>query len=153
MSTKVNPIPEGYHTVTPYMIIKQAADAIEFYKKAFGAVEIFRLPKADGKIGHAEIQIGNSRIMLADEQPEMQALGPQSLGGTSVFICLYVEHVDAAFEQAVMAGAKVLRPVQDQFYGDRAGMLEDPFGYKWNIASHIEDLTAEEIQKRMAATC
>lgn len=153
MTNKVKAIPEGYHTLTPYMIIKHAADAIEFYKKAFGAIEIFRMPKQDGKIAHAEIKIGDSMIMLADEFPEMDALSPQSLGGASVSMCLYVENVDAKFEQAVAAGAKVIRPLQNQFYGDRSGMLEDPFGYKWNISTHVEDLTPEEIQKRMPESC
>jgi len=151
MSNKVKPIPTGYHTVTPYMIIKHAADAIEFYKKAFGAVEIFRMAKPDGRIGHAEIKIGDSMIMLADEYPEMNARSPQTIGGASVSLCLYVEDVDTCFNQAVAAGAKVIRPVQNQFYGDRSGMVADPFGYQWNLSTHVEDLTAEEISKRAAA--
>ena len=152
MSNKVKPIPEGYHTLTPYMIHNHAADAIEFYKKAFGAVERFRMPKPDGKIAHAEIQIGNSMIMMADEYPEMNARGPQTIGGSPVSLCLYVEDVDSFFNKAVAAGATVIRPVQNQFYGDRSGMLADPFGYQWNVSTHVEDLTAEEIAKRAAST-
>ncbi len=145
----VKPIPEGYHTVTPYLIIRGAAEAIEFYKQAFAATEVMRLPAPGGKLGHAEIQIGDSRIMLADEVPEMGFQSPTALGGTAVSICLYVEDVDALFQQALDAGGKEQRPVQDQFYGDRSGTLEDPFGHVWTIATHKEDLTPEEIEKRM----
>jgi PhnB protein len=147
----VKPIPEGYHTATPYLIAKGAASAIEFYKKAFGAKEVMRLADPTGKIGHAEIQIGDSRIMLADEHPEMDIRGPQSLGGTPVGICLYVPNVDAVFNQAVAAGAKVERPVVDQFYGDRSGTIRDPFGHKWTIATHKEDISPEEMNKRFEA--
>jgi PhnB protein len=149
--SKVQPIPEGYHTATPYLIVKGAASAIEFYKKAFGATELLRMVQADGRIGHAEIKIGDSPIMLADEFPEMGARGPQSLGGSPVSILLHVEDVDALFSQAVAAGAKVLRPVQDQFYGDRSGGVTDPFGHLWYIATHKEDVSPEELKKRAAA--
>ncbi len=145
----VKPIPDGYHSVTPYLIVKGAADAIEFYKKAFGATEIMRLGGQEGKVAHAEIQIGDSRIMLADEHPEMNALAPQSPGSSGVGICLYVENVDQMFSQATAAGAKVQRPLTDQFYGDRSATLEDPFGHVWTIATHIEDVTPDEIDRRM----
>jgi PhnB protein len=143
------PIPDGYHTVTPYLIVQGAARAIEFYKKAFGATELMRFPGPGGKIGHAEIRIGDSPIMLADEHPETLSRSPQSLGGTPVGILLYVDNVDAMASQAVAAGAKVLRPVKDQFYGDRTGTFEDPFGHQWTIATHKEDLTGEEMQGRL----
>lgn len=147
----VQPIPDGYHSVTPYLMIKGAAAAIDFYKKAFGATELMRMPMAGGKIGHAEIQIGNSRVMLADEFPEMGFVGPQTIGGTGVTLHLYVEDVDEVAKQAVAAGAKETRAVQDQFYGDRSGTFQDPFGHVWNISTHKEDLTMEEIGKRAAA--
>src|SRR5260370_33769663 len=145
------PIPEGYHTATPYLIIKDAAQAIEFYKKAFGATEVIRFAQPDGKIGHAEIKVGDSHIMLADEFPEMGARSPQSFGGSPVSILLYVEDVDAVFTQAVAAGAAVQRPVADQFYGDRTGGVKDPFGHMWYIATHVEDVSPEEMKKRAAA--
>ena len=151
MTSRAKPIPEGYHTATPYLIIKDAASAIEFYKKAFGATELMRMADPSGKIGHAEIRIGNSPIMLADEVPGMGYRSPQSLGGSPVSILLYVEDVDAVFSQAVAAGAKVERPVQDQFYGDRSGGVTDPFGHVWHIATHIEDVAPEELRKRAAA--
>lgn len=147
----VKPIPEGYHTVTPYLIVANAAEAIEFYKRGFGAVELMRLADPSGKVGHAEIKIGDSPLMLADEFPEMDARGPRTLGGSPITILLYVDDVDAMFAQAIAAGAKELRPVQDQFYGDRSGMLEDPFGHKWAVATHKEDLTPEEINARYEA--
>jgi PhnB protein len=147
----VKPIPEGYHTVTPYLIVSGGAKAIDFYKRALGATEKLRLEGPDGKIGHAEIQIGDSVVMLADEFPEMGAKSPQSIGGTPVGICLYVENVDSRFEQAVKAGAKIERPLQDQFYGDRSGTVVDPFGHKWTIATHIEDVSEEELSRRVAA--
>jgi PhnB protein len=149
--SKPKPIPEGYHTATPYLILKDAAKAIEFYKKAFGAKEMMRMSQPDRRIGHAEIKIGDSPIMLADEFPEMGARSPQSLGGSPVSILLYVEDVDAFAEQAVTAGAKVVRPVKDQFYGDRSGSFEDPFGHQWHIATHVEDVAPEEMHKRAAA--
>ena len=145
----VKPIPEGYHSVTPYLIVKGAAAAIDFYKRAFSATEIMRLGAPGGKIGHAEIQIGDSRIMLADEHPEMNASAPQSPGSSGVGICLYVEDVDTMVAQAIGAGAKVQRPLQDQFYGDRSATLEDPFGHVWTVATHIEDVSPDEIHRRM----
>jgi len=146
MTTK--PIPDGYHTATPYLIVKDATRALSFYKEAFGARETYRLPAPGGKIGHAEIQIGDSRIMLADEFPEMGAVSPESLGGSPVSLMLYVENVDEAASRAVKAGAKELRPVQDQFYGDRTGTYLDPFGHKWSIGTHKEDVSPEEVQRR-----
>jgi len=147
----VNPIPEGYHTATPYLIVKDAARAIEFYKKAFGAIELMRMTQQDGRIGHAEIKIGDSPIMLADEFPEMGARSPEALGGSPVSVLLYVQDVDAVFNQAVAAGAKVTRPVKDQFYGDRSGGVTDPFGHQWHIATHKEDVTPEEMKRRQEA--
>ncbi len=151
MAGTSKPIPEGYHTATPYLIVKDAASAIEFYKKAFGATELMRMAAPSGKVMHAEIRIGNSPIMIADEFPEMGARSPQSLGGSPVSIFLYVEDVDALASQAIAAGAKVSMPVQDQFWGDRYGKLTDPFGHIWDIATHKEDVTPEEIYKRAAA--
>jgi PhnB protein len=147
----VKPVPNGYHTVTPYLIVRGAASAIEFYKKAFGATELMRFPGPDGKIGHAEIRIGDSPVMLADEFPEMGHRAPQSLGGSAVGILLYVPDVDALFTRAAAAGAKVLRPLQDQFYGDRSVTVEDPFGHNWTLATHKEDVSHEEMQRRMQA--
>ena len=147
----VKPIPDGYHTATPYLIIQGAAKAIEFYKQAFGAVELMRLDGPDGKVGHAEIKIGDSPIMLADEHPEMGYRGPQALGGTPVSLMLYVEGVDAMVAQAVALGATIQRPIQDQFYGDRSGQVVDPFGHVWTIATHIEDVSPDEINARMEA--
>lgn len=151
MRSNVKPIPEGYHSVTPYLIVKGAAKAIEFYKQAFGATETLRVPQADGRIVHAELTIGDSTIMLADEFPERNIRGPESLGGTAVTMHLYIEDVDKVAQRAVGAGAKEIRPVQDQFYGDRSGMFADPFGHQWNISTHVEDLSSEEIGKRAAA--
>jgi PhnB protein len=145
------PIPEGYHTITPYLIVTGAAGAIEFYKHAFGAKEVMRIPHPDGRIGHAELQLGDSRIMLADEFPEIGARSPMSLGGTPVSILLYVEDVDAVTTRALAAGAKLLRPLKDQFYGDRTGTLSDPFGHQWTIATHKEDVSPDEMKKRAAA--
>ena len=151
MTNKVKPIPEGYHTATPYLIVKDAARAIEFYKKAFGATELMRMPGPGGKIGHAEIKIGDSPIMLADEVPGMGFRSPESLGGSPISILLYVEDVDVVFSEALAAGAKVQRPVADQFYGDRTGGVTDPFGHVWYIATHKEDVSPEEMTKRAAA--
>ena len=145
------PIPEGYHTATPYLIIGGAAAAIEFYKKAFGATELFRFPAPGGKIGHAEIKIGDSPIMLADEYPEMGYKGPQSLGGSPVSLMIYVEDVDSIFNQAVAAGASVKEAVQDKFYGDRTGTLTDPFGHVWHVSTHKEDVSVEEMERRAKA--
>jgi PhnB protein len=147
----VKSVPDGYHTITPYLIINGAAQAIEFYKRAFGAAETVRMPDPKGRIAHAEIKIGDSMIMLADEHHEMGHRGPRTLGGTSVSILLYVPDVDSVFDRAIKAGAKSQRPVADQFYGDRMGTLEDPFGHVWTIGTHIEDVSAEEMKRRMAA--
>lgn len=147
----VQKIPPGYHTATPYLIVNGAAAALDFYKKAFGANELMRVPGAGGKLMHAEIRIGDSPIMLADECPEMKARSPQSLGGTPVGIMLYVENADTLFAQALAAGGKEVRPVTNQFYGDRAGTLLDPFGHQWTISTHVEDVPPQEIQKRMDA--
>ena len=151
MATKVKPIPDGYHSVTPYLIFSGASDAIAFYKTALGASEVMRIGGPGGRVGHAELQLGGSRIMLADEHPELGALSAKTIGGSPVSIHLYVEDVDAAVARAVAAGAKLIRPVADQFYGDRTGGIEDPFGYHWYIATHKEDLTPEEINRRAAA--
>ena len=145
------PIPDGYRTATPYLIVKGAAEAIEFYKRAFGATEMLRMADPQGKVGHAEIKIGDSVIMLADEHPAMGYRGPRSLGGSSVSILLYLEDVDGVFERAVKAGAKAQRPVMNQFYGDRSGTLEDPFGHVWTVATHVEDVAPEEMQRRAQA--
>ena len=151
MATNVKPIPEGYHSVTPYLIIKGAAEAIEYYKKSFGATELFRMPTPDGKIGHAELKIGDSPIMLSDEHPDLGHVGPQTLGGTSVGIMIYVDDVDTIYKRAISGGGQEIRPLQDQFYGDRSGTLKDPFGHMWTVATHVEDVAPEEMQKRMAA--
>ena len=151
MTAAVKAIPEGYHSVTPYLIFSGASDAIAFYKRALGAEEVMRMADPGGRIHHAEIKIGDSRIMMADEHPELQALSPKTVGGSPVSIHLYVADVDGAVERAVAAGAKLVRPVADQFYGDRVGGIEDPFGYRWFIATHKEDLTMDEIHRRAAA--
>jgi PhnB protein len=151
MAANVKPVPEGYHSVTPYLILSDANAAIAFYKAALGAGEVMRMDDPAGRIHHAEISIGDSRIMLADEHPEIQALSPKTIGGSPVSIHLYVADVDAAVERAVAAGAKLVRPVADQFYGDRVGGIEDPFGYRWFIATHKEDLSMDEIRRRAAA--
>ncbi len=151
MSEQTNPIPEGYKGATPYLCVSGAESAIDFYKQAFGATETMRIADPSGKIGHAEIMIGDAPIMLADEFPDWGFRSPQSFGGSPVTIHLYTEDVDALVNQAVSAGAKVVRAVEDHFYGDRAGKLEDPFGHVWYIATHKEDVPAEEIQKRAAA--
>jgi PhnB protein len=146
----VKPIPEGYHSVTPYLSVNGAVQALEYYKKAFGAVELFRM-EHDGKIGHAEIKIGDSPIMLADEFPDMGFLSPQTLGGSPVGIMIYVPDVDTVFKQAIDAGGVEKKAVQDQFYGDRSGTLTDPFGHVWTVATHTEDVSPEEIDRRLAA--
>jgi PhnB protein len=152
MSGKVNPVPAGYHSITPYLVVKNAAQAIDYYKNVFGATEVLRLAAPNGRIGHAELKIGDSHIMLADEHPEMNVVGPQTLGNSPVGILLYVNDVDQVFNAAISAGAQVLKPLQDMFYGDRSGTVTDPFGHKWTIATHKEDLSAEELQQRAAAT-
>lgn len=144
----VKSIPEGYHSVTPYLIVDRGSDAIDFYKNAFGAVELFRFPSPDGKIGHAEIKIGNSPIMLADEYPDMGYKGPKALGGSAVSLMIYVEDVDTVFNQAVAAGATVKEALQDKFYGDRLGTVVDPFGHVWHLATHKEDVSPEEMEER-----
>jgi len=153
MATKIQAIPKGYHTFTPYINIKGAAEAIEFYKRAFGAKEVGRINMPDGSVAHAEIQIGDSKIFMAEENEQWGNVSPQTLGGSPVALCLYVEDVDAVFARAVQEGAKVTgeMEVKDQFYGDRAGSLTDPFGHKWSIMTHIEDVSFEEMQQRMDA--
>jgi PhnB protein len=152
MANKVKAIPDGYHAITPYLSIKGAAAALEFYKRALGAELVYKLDMPDGKIGHAEIQIGDSRIMLADENDMADGItkGPTTLGGTTFGIVLYGENVDARFKRAVDAGAKVVRPVTDQFYGDRSGTVQDPFGHLWTVSTHIEDVTPDQLRERMS---
>jgi PhnB protein len=147
----VKPVPDGYHTVTPYLIVSGGAKALEFYARAFGAVERERIEDGSGRIGHAEVVIGTSRVMLADEHPEVGALSPTTVGGSPISLHVYVEDVDAVVDRAVAAGAKLTRPVADQFYGDRVGGITDPFGHRWFIATRKEDLTSEEIRRRAAA--
>jgi len=144
----VQTTPAGYHSVTPYLIVDNAAKALEFYQKALNAKELLRLPMGQ-KIGHAEIKIGDSQVMLSDEYPDMDALGPKTLGGTSASFMIYVDDVDKAFDQAIRAGGKALRPVANQFWGDRTGTLVDPFGHKWTLGTHVEDVPPKELQKRM----
>ena len=148
--SKVKPIPDGYPQVMPYLSVDNAAGAIEFYTEVFGAKERMRMPSPDGRIGHAELQIGDSVIMLADEFPEMGVRGPKSIGGTPVTLSVYVEDVDRVFDLAIKSGATSLQSVQNQFYGDRSGQFEDPFGHRWSVASHIEDLSPDEMAKRGA---
>ncbi len=148
MIQKANSVPPGYHTVTPYLLIKGASDAIAFYVQVFGAEEITRLTAPDGRIGHAEIRIGESTIMIADEHPEMDFLGPQSRGGTTVSLLIYVEHADEVFNDALQRGARELRPICDQFYGDRSGSVTDPWGHVWSIATHLEDISPAELKRR-----
>lgn len=151
MTGTVKPIPDAYRQATPYLCIKDAASAIEFYRKAFGAKELERMTEPDGKIGHAEIQIGEARIMLADEYPALDFRSPKSLGGSPVLIFLYVEDVDAFFQRAIEAGATVRQPLEDKFYGDRSGTLEEPFGHIWSFATHKEDVPPEEMKRRFEA--
>jgi PhnB protein len=146
----VNPIPEGYPRVSPYLIVHDASAAIDFYSSVLGATERMRMDGPDGRIGHAELEIGDSVVMLADEHPEMNARGPRSVGGTPVSLMVYVEDVDDVFRRALDAGAKEVRPVENQFYGDRLGAFEDPFGHEWNVASHVEDVSPDEMEKRAA---
>ncbi len=147
----VKPIPEGYHNVTPYLFVRSAASAIDFYKSVFGATEIMRMPGSNGKIMHAEIRIGDSIVMLADENPQTGVMSPQTVGGYSVGLHVYVENVDAVIQKAAENGAKLLRPIKDQLYGDRSGSLLDPFGHMWSVATHVEDVAPEEMRKRMTA--
>lgn len=146
---EVKPIPDGFPRVTPYLVCDGAAQAIEFYTSIFGGTERMRMPGPDGRIGHAEIQIGDSVVMLADEFPDMGAVGPKTVGGTPVSLMIYVEDVDDAVARAVQAGAKELRPVKNQFYGDRSGEIEDPFGHRWSVATHVEDVSPEDMERRM----
>jgi len=148
---KVKPVPAGYRNVTPYLVIDGAARALDYYKQVFGATERMRMPGPDGKIGHAEITIGDSMIMLADEHIEMGARAPGAFGGAAVSIMLYVKDVDATVKDAVAEGAKLLQPVEDKFYGDRMGTIEDPFGHHWHIATHKEDVPEDEMKRRAAA--
>jgi PhnB protein len=149
----VKPIPEGYSTVVPYISVKGASDAIAYYKKAFGAEELVRMPMPDGQVGHAELKIGDSILMLADEMdhPDAIAKSPRTLGGVTSGLCLYVEDADAVFNRAVEAGGKVRRPLTNQFYGDRSGTVEDPFGQVWTISTHVEDVPPDEMRRRMEA--
>ncbi len=148
---KVSPIPKGYHSITPYLVIKGAAQAIDYYKKVFGATEVVRMNGPDGKVAHAELEIGDSRFMLADENPSMGAgyTSAASIGASPVSLYLYLPDVDRVIERAAAAGAKVLRPAKDQFYGDRSGFIQDPFGHLWGIATHVEDVSPEEMKERM----
>jgi PhnB protein len=147
----VKPIPDGYHSVTPYLYVRGAIAAIDYYKKVFGATELMRMPGPEGRIMHAEIKIGDSIVMLADENPPHGIMSPLTIGGYSAGMLVYVENVDAVIQKAVESGAKPLRPLQNQFYGDRTGSVLDPFGHMWTIATHVEDVTQEELHKRMAA--
>lgn len=151
MPTKVKPIPEQYGSITPYLITHDTAGAIEFYKRAFGATELFRMPAPDGRVGHAELRFGDRIVMLADEYPDIEALSPKSVGGSPVGLMLYVEDVDAVFAKAVSEGAKVRRALENKFYGDRTGTLVDPYGHVWHVGTHVEDVSPEEMEKRAAA--
>jgi len=149
--SKVPHIPQGYNSITPYLIVKGAAQAIDYYKKVFGATEVFRMDAPDGKVGHAELKIGDSHIMLADENPNMGQghASAATIGASPVSLYLYLPDVDRVVDRAVAAGAKILKPVQDQFYGDRTGFIQDPFGHLWGIATHIEDVSPQDMKERM----
>jgi PhnB protein len=147
----IKAIPDGYHSVTPYLIVDGAARALEFYKKAFGAEETVRMPGPDGRIGHAEVRIGDSVVMLADENPEAGARSPKTIGGSPITLFVYVDDVDKVFARAVEFGATVQRPLANQFYGDRTGGVIDPFGHVWYLATHIEDVSPDEMKRRMQA--
>jgi PhnB protein len=148
---EVKPIPDGYPRVTPYLIVDGGEAAIGFYTKVLGATERMRMPSPGGRIGHAELELGDGLIMLADEHPEMEILGPRSVGGSPVTINAYVDDVDSVFDRAIAEGATSKRPVENQFYGDRSGQFEDPFGHRWSIATHVEDVPPDEMAKRAAA--
>ncbi|MDX1900858.1 MAG: VOC family protein [Gammaproteobacteria bacterium] len=148
MKNVVAPIPEGYRSITPYLIVNNASQAIEFYKKAFNAVEVLRMDASPNKIGHAELMIGDSKLMLADEFPEMDVRSPEAYGGSPITIHLYVENVDATVDKAIAAGGTLLKPIENMFYGDRSGTLQDPYGHKWHVSTHIEDVSDEETRKR-----
>lgn len=147
----IDPIPEDYRTITPYLCVRGAAAAIDFYTRVFGAKERMRMPAPDGRIGHAELTVGDSVLMLSDEYPEMEIRSPKSIGGTAVTLSIYVEDVDDVVGRAVKAGATLRREVQDQFYGDRSGQVEDPFGHVWSVQTHVEDVSPDEMQRRAAA--
>ena len=149
MTPKVKPVPDGYHTVTPYLTVRGAAKAIEFYTRAFGAQQRGIMPTPDGRVGHAEIMVGNSIVMLADEFPEHGNKSPETLNGSPVGLAIYVDNVDEVFARAVKAGAAAKEPVEDKFWGDRAGSVTDPFGHKWTILTHKEDVSMDEMKKRM----
>jgi PhnB protein len=151
MASNVKAIPDGYHSITPYITVDGGAAAIEFYKKVFDAVERLRMDGPDGKIGHTELLIGDSVLMMSDEYPEMNARGPKTVGGSPVSLALYVTDVDAVVKKAVAAGATLERPVENRFYGDRTGTIKDPFGHTWHIGTHVEDVSPEELQKRAKA--
>ena len=151
MSPSVKPIPDGYPRVSPYLVVDGAADAIDFYTQVLGATERMRMGGPEGRVGHAELEFGDSLVMLADEHPEMGYVGPKKVGGTAVTIGVYVEDVDKVFDAAVKAGAKSLRPVENQFYGDRSGQFEDAWGHRWNVMTHVEDVPPDEMAKRAAA--
>lgn len=153
MATEIKPIPDGYHTLTAYLTVRRASNAIEFYKKAFGATELFRLNMPDGKIAHGEFKIGDSMFMISDENPEWDIASPEKLGGSPVALHLYVADADATFSDAIKAGAKETMPLANQFWGDRMGKVVDPFGHQWLIATHIEDVDPSEFQSRMEAHC
>ena len=146
----MKPVPDGYPQVIPYLVVDGAAAAIDFYNKVLGTKERMRMGGPDGKVGHAELELGDSVIMLADEFPDMDARGPKTMGGTPVSLLVYVEDADAAFDRAIQAGAKSLQPVEDKFYGDRSGRFEDPFGHRWDVATHVEDVPPDEMAKRAA---
>jgi PhnB protein len=148
---KTKPVPKGYHSVTPYLIVDGAARALDFYRQVFQAKERMRMPGPGGKVGHAEFAIGDSVIMLADEHPEMGARGPRAFGGSPVTIMVYVDDVDATVQGAVAAGARLVQTVSDKFYGDRSGTIEDPFGHKWHVSTHVEDVPPDELARRAAA--
>jgi PhnB protein len=149
MNTKVKPIPDGFHTLTPYLTVKRAAEAIDFYKRAFGAEEKYRFPGPDGKVAHAELRIGDSNLMMGEESPQMGSQSPETLKGSPVGFVIYVVDADAAFKKAVAAGATVKMPMEDKFYGERAGTVMDPFGHNWTLMTHIEDVSMEEMKVRM----
>ncbi len=151
MANRTQAVPEGFHTATPYLVISNATSALDYYQKAFDATEVMRITGPGTKIGHAEIQIGDSRIMLSDEFPEMGSRSPKAFGGSPVSIHLYVENADEVFRKAIAAGGRVVRPVEDRFYGDRTGCLEDPYGHVWHIATHKEEVSLDEIRQRAAA--
>ena len=151
MADKAKTVPAGYHSVTPYMTLRDAVSAIDFYRRAFGAELVMKLNMPDGKIAHAEMRIGDSIIMMSEENEEWGNKSPLTLGGSPMFLMIYLPDVDAAFAKALAAGATQVRPVEDQFYGDRAGTLKDPYGHQWTLGTHMEDLSQEEVQRRMEA--